>query len=212
MSTDVEKSFTATLAYYNGKKSDGSSIFINIDFSFIAITYSQSPDEGVIESDLTSKPNGSISTPHIYLCANTKADSSVELYFRYDSGRSVYRIWVRNGLYRGRLLANSNNDYIYANINYGRPHLFWLYQQDENGKWQKITIDQFSSSKPFRIQQADTGKNIGVSSGNRPISGEPSSWWAYITTGSDDAAGFVLNDVKTNVDYASTDVWGAGKA
>ncbi|WP_122262253.1 hypothetical protein [Pseudomonas syringae] len=211
MGTDAEKFFTAKLVYYSGKKSDGSSIFINIDFSFLATTYSKINYGAVLEAGLTSKPDGSISTPHIYLCANTKADSSVELYFRFDSGRGTYRIWVRSGEHRGRLLANSNNGYIYANTDYSNPHLFWLFQQDENGKWRSITIDQYSSARPIRIQQADTPTNIGVYSHTIPFSGEPSSWWAYITTGSETDK-FVLTDVKANVDYASTDVWGAGKA
>ncbi|EGH72238.1 MULTISPECIES: hypothetical protein [Pseudomonas] len=207
MNTDVEKSFTAKLAY-NDKKNDGSSILINIDFCSLASTQKAGNVSPLHYERIST---GSEIVPGEYLCANAKAATSVELYFRYDSGRGAYRIWVRDGNCQGGLLADSNNGYIYASRNYDRPHLFWLYQPDENGTWRTITIDQYAPSTPFRIQQADTQTNIGVYSKNIPFSGEPSIWWAYITTGSESDK-FVLNAIKKGVDYARTDVWGVGKA
>lgn len=208
MSTDIEKSFVATLTYNDGATDKyGAASSADLDFSYSvmeAVSSSNFNDNAVARNKDTE-----------YLCANTKANSAVQLYFRWETVGSGgrYRIWVRSGPKTGKLLAVSNNGYLYANENYGRPHVFWLLQYSiEDHAWKHVTGDNLGGGQ-LLIQLADAGTQLTLHSKNLPDSTDKTLWWSYITAevGSEDRH-IRLNIIETNVDYAPSDVWGKGKA
>ncbi|RZI54194.1 MAG: hypothetical protein EOP12_04225 [Pseudomonas sp.] len=208
MSTDIEKSFVATLTYNDGSTNKyGAANVVDFDFSYNA---TEAVSSSNLNDNLVAKNKDTA-----YLCANTNASSAAQLYFRWETVGSGgrYRIWVRSGPNTGKLLSMSNNGYLYANENSGRPHLFWLATQSAKDQpWKHVTGDSLSGGR-LLIQQADSETNLKVHSKNFPDSSDKTMWWSYITAEVGSEERYISLNIKdTNVDYAPSDVWGKGKA
>lgn len=205
MTTDLEKSFTATLKYDINRDPAGRSHLVSTDFSYIA---KSDRDGGTFGNSNPTLQNAD----HEFLCINTKARDAVTLYFRYDSKNEGYRIWVRTGSQKGRILARTNSGYIFAHIDYGLPHFWRLVQREIGASWTPTTKVDYN--KPELVLQVDDGSgytNIGLFAKKTPEASEPDLWWSYIETGNQDSHWW-LDDIKYGVDYEPSDVWGKGKA
>jgi hypothetical protein len=207
MDTDVAKSFLATLTYRKGTNKYGSTNNTDLDFSYIDTETSS------LQTPLYDRTRP-VSKDTEYLCANTNAKEAAELYFRYETvgEGGHYRIWVRSGPRKGSLLAVSNNGYLYANTNYGRPHRFTL-QVKTDTDWRPVTGNNMPSGQ-LLIQQADTGTQLTVQdSFKTPVSDDETMWWSYIISKAGSEERYIsLNISQRNVDYAPSDVWGQGGA
>jgi hypothetical protein len=203
MSTDLEKSFTATLKYDINRDPAGRPDLVSTDFSYIE---KSDRDGGTFGNSNPTLQN----VDHQFLCINTKAPDAVTLYFRYDSKNGGYRIWIRTGSQKGMILARTNPGYIYANKNYDRPHFWRLAQRDVGGSLTPTTEFDYKSELILQVLKGSTWTNIGLYAKKIPDSSAPDLWWSYIETGNQDTHWW-LDDIKYGVDYEPSDVWGAGK-
>jgi hypothetical protein len=211
MSTDQERSFVATLTVAGKLDARGNRKYLDLDFSYVALVEagvgsSMAGATGVLSSGNIPAELKNISDQYLY--ANSCASEPVELYFRYVADNDYgggYKIWVRSGPFTGKLLAKSNNGYMYANINYDREDDFCLVQ---DGKI--VTLDDIQSDTPsigIQLQYNKTYLRNYWEKSIQPYSSNLDFRSDYIVDGGS-AFYFNANIKERNADFVKTDKWG----
>jgi hypothetical protein len=210
-SSDIEKSFTANLKYNLSTIPDRPDL-VSTNFSYLTTTT-------VGQTTVTGKGATTYTknVDDIYLCVNTRAPESVELYFRYwtfSETRAYYVVWVRSGPYTGSPLCVTKAGSLFAGKDSEKNYIsnIRLVQRDEANSWKPITVDKLDYAKKLLIQ-IETGSsysNFGLVSRKTPDSSSPNDWYGYIHTGYEDDRWW-LDNVNAGVDYAPTDIWGKAK-
>ncbi|MGV8863763.1 MAG: hypothetical protein ACOH2O_22265 [Pseudomonas sp.] len=203
MSSDVEKSFLATLTYYAGLDARNNPINVPIDFSYVAVVEAKGTPidnrSGDAASHLTNIPDQ-------YLYANAYASNPVQFYFRYNGSKGKYSIWIRNGKQAGRRLARSANGYIYADSVGERPGDFSLIRE---GK--KATLDDFTEDTEegilLQLYINGSGYNLELYTRVAPESKSSDKWYAYVVDSGTGNAHFTLNIQQKNVYYKNPEAF-----
>lgn len=212
MEQAIAKSFKANLKYNLNSDPAARPDLVSTDFSYF--------EQGSNAS--ASTVGGNVFIKNVvdkkrYFYANTKASESVQLYFRcqfWNDETPFYRIWVRSGDHKGKLLGVSGST-LFASEDPGCLHVFRLIQRNaDNTDWATVAIDEYKWDKPLLVQVlTDANKkvwtNIGIGSKYTPDSSDSGMWYAYVQTGLQQNC-WRFDNVVAGADFEPTDAWGSG--